>query len=175
MPKSKKPRHAYKRKIGTNFWNVREENLDIIRENFARLELKSLINLEQGNCEDDDFYAFRDFINWGIVALSTRDDYADPAEVNEACERLQLAKTQEELKELDEAISLLLTLEMGTIEKKSAVYKSNRDNLIDHIAEELADVRIMLDQIAFGLGIEKSCAEWRELKINRQLKRMEME
>lgn len=91
MPKSKKPRHAYKRKIGTNFWNVREENLDIIRENFARLELKSLINLEQGNCEDDDFYAFRDFINWGIVALSTRDDYADPAEVNEACERLQLA------------------------------------------------------------------------------------
>ena len=91
MPKSKKPRHAYKRKIGTNFWNVREENLDIIRENFARLELKSLINLEQGNCEDDDFYACRDFINWGIVALSTRDDYADPAEVNEACERLQLA------------------------------------------------------------------------------------
>lgn len=90
-------------------------------------------------------------------------------------EQSQLAKTQEELKELDEAISLLLTLEMGTIEKKSAVYKSNRDNLIDHIAEELADVRIMLDQIAFGLGIEKSCAEWRELKINRQLKRMEME
>lgn len=91
MPKSKKPRHAYKRKIGTNFWNVREENLDIIRENFARLELKSLINLEQGKCEDDDFYAFRDFINWGIVALSTRDDYADQAEVNEACERLQQA------------------------------------------------------------------------------------
>lgn len=91
MPKSKKPRHAYKRKIGTNFWNVREENLDIIRENFARLELKSLINLERGNCEDDDFYAFRDFINWGIVALSTRDDYADQAEVNEACERLQQA------------------------------------------------------------------------------------
>lgn len=90
-------------------------------------------------------------------------------------EQSQLMKTQEELKELDEAISLLLTLEMGTIEKKSAVYKSNRDNLIDHIAEELADVRIMLDQIAFGLGIEKSCAEWRELKINRQLKRMEME
>ena len=26
MPKSKKPRHAYKRKVGTNFWNVREEN-----------------------------------------------------------------------------------------------------------------------------------------------------
>ena len=50
MPKSKKPRHAYKRKVGTNFWNVREENLDIIRENFARLELKSLVNLEKGEC-----------------------------------------------------------------------------------------------------------------------------
>ena len=91
MPKSKKPRHAYKRKIGTNFWNVREENLDIIRENFAQLELKSLVNLENGSCVDDDFYAFRDFINWGVVALSTRDDFADPAEVNEACDRLSQA------------------------------------------------------------------------------------
>ena len=90
-------------------------------------------------------------------------------------EQSQLKKTQEELKELDEAISLLLTLEMGTIEKKSAFYKSNRDYLIDHIAEELADVRIMLDQIAFGLGIEKRCADWREFKIQRQLKRMETE
>lgn len=91
MPKSKKPRHTYKRKVGTNFWNVREENLDIIRENFARLELKSLVNLEKGECIDDDFYEFRDFINWGIVALSTRDDYADQVEVDEACERLRQA------------------------------------------------------------------------------------
>ncbi len=91
MPKSKKPRHAYKRKVGTNFWNVREENLDIIRETFTRLELKSLVNLEKGECIDDDFYEFRDFINWGIVALSTRDDYADQVEVNEACERLRQA------------------------------------------------------------------------------------
>lgn len=91
MPKSKKPRHAYKRKVGTNFWNVREENLAIIRETFTRLELKSLVNLEKGECIDDDFYEFRDFINWGIVALSTRDDYADQVEVNEACERLRQA------------------------------------------------------------------------------------
>lgn len=91
MPKSKKPRHKYKQKVGTNFWNVREENLDIIRENFARLELKPLVNLEKGECIDDDFYEFRDFVNWGIVAVSTRDDYESQDEVNETCERLRQA------------------------------------------------------------------------------------
>ena len=91
MPESKKPRHKYNQKVGTNFWNVREENLDIIRENFARLELKSLVYLENGECIDDDFYEFRDFVNWGIVAVSTRDDYESQDEVNETCERLRQA------------------------------------------------------------------------------------
>lgn len=62
MPKSKKPRHKYKQKIGTNFWNVREENLDIIRENFAQLKFKSLVNFENESGADDDFYTFLDFI-----------------------------------------------------------------------------------------------------------------
>ena len=88
-------------------------------------------------------------------------------------EQSQLIKTQEELKELDEAIQKLIDLRKD--DKRTSFYSTERDFLKDHIAEELADVRIMLDQIAFGLGIEKSCAEWRELKINRQLKRMEME
>ena len=85
----------------------------------------------------------------------------------------QLKKTQEELKELDDAISQLITLELCAVEKKRAFYKSNRECLIDHIAEELADVRIMLDQIEYGLDIEKRCADWREFKIQRQLKRIE--
>lgn len=91
MPKSKKPRHAYKRKVGTNFWNVRAENLDLIRSEFSRTELKALINLENGTCSDDDFYFFRDFINWGIVAISTRPDFEDSQEVDVACERLRQA------------------------------------------------------------------------------------
>lgn len=88
-------------------------------------------------------------------------------------EQSQLAKTQEELKELDEAIQKLVDLRKD--DKRPSFYSTERDFLKDHIAEELADVRIMLDQIAFGLGIEKRCADWREFKINRQLRRMETE
>ena len=88
-------------------------------------------------------------------------------------EQSQLLKTQEELQELDEAIQKLVDL--NNTDSRTSLYKSERDFLKDHIAEELADVRIMLDQIAFGLGIEKRCAEWREFKINRQLERIQNE
>lgn len=90
-------------------------------------------------------------------------------------EQSQLMKTQEELQELDEAIQKLVDLNKSSVDARTSFYRSERDLLKDHIAEELADVRIMIDQIAFGLGIEKRCAEWREFKINRQLKRMEAE
>ena len=86
-------------------------------------------------------------------------------------EQSQLMKTQEELRELDEAIQKLVDLRND--EKRTALYQNERDFLKDHFAEELADVRIMLDQIEYGLGIEKRCADWREFKLNRQLKRME--
>ena len=86
-------------------------------------------------------------------------------------EQSQLIKTQEELKELDEAIQKLVDLRKD--DKRTAIYQNERDFLKDHIAEELADVRIMLDQIEYGLSIEKRCADWREFKIQRQLKRME--
>lgn len=85
----------------------------------------------------------------------------------------QLKKTQEELRELDEAIQKLVNLHED--DKRTTFYNTERDFLKDHIAEELADVRIMLDQIEFGLRIEKRCSDWREFKLNRQLKRMEDE
>ena len=86
-------------------------------------------------------------------------------------EHSQLVKTQEELRELDEAIQKLVDLRKD--DKRTAIYQNERDFLKDHIAEELADVRIMLDQIEYGLSIEKRCADLREFKIQRQLKRME--
>lgn len=85
----------------------------------------------------------------------------------------QLKKTQEELRELDEAIQKLVNLHED--DKRTTFYSTERDFLKDHIAEELADVSIMLDQIEFGLRIEKRSADWREFKLNRQLKRMETE
>ena len=88
-------------------------------------------------------------------------------------EQSQLMKTQEELKELSDAIQKLIDLRKD--DKRTTFYSTERDFLKDHIAEELADVRIMLDQIEFGLRIEKRCADWREFKLNHQLKRMEDE
>lgn len=88
-------------------------------------------------------------------------------------EQSQLMKTQEELKELSDAIQKLIDLRKD--DKRTSFYNTERDFLKDHIAEELADVRIMLDQIEFGLRIEKRSADWREFKLNRQLKRMETE
>lgn len=87
----------------------------------------------------------------------------------------QLKKTQEELRELDEAIQKLVDLRCQGNDTRTTFFHTERDFLKDHIAEELADVRIMLDQIEYGLGIEKRCADWREFKIQRQLKRMETE
>lgn len=87
-------------------------------------------------------------------------------------EESQLEKSIEELDELEDVISKLLTLEKCAVSKKMAFYKSNRESLIDHIAEEIADVRIMLDQLEYGLRIEQRSADWREMKLNRQMKRI---
>ncbi len=85
----------------------------------------------------------------------------------------QLEKATEELDELKEAIDALLQLNKVTHSKKMAFYRSNREAFIDHIAEEIADVRIMLDQLEYGLKIETRTADWREMKLDRQIKRME--
>ncbi len=57
-------------------------------------------------------------------------------------EQSQLMKTQEELKELSDAIQKLIDLRND--DKRTQFYNTERDFLKDHIAEELADVRIML-------------------------------
>lgn len=85
----------------------------------------------------------------------------------------QLKKTQEELRELDEAIQKLVNLHGD--DKRTTFYNTERDFLKDRIAEELADVRIMLDQIEYGLKIEQRNADWREMKLNRQIKRIKDE
>ena len=88
----------------------------------------------------------------------------------ESSKQSQLIKTQEELKELDEAIQKLIDLRK--YDKRTSFYNTESDFLKDHIAEELADVRIMLDQIEYGLKIEQRCTDWREMKLTRQLQRI---
>lgn len=38
-----------------------------------------------------------------------------------------------------------------------------------------SDVEIMLDQLEYGLRIEQRCADWREMKLKRQLERIRNE
>lgn len=87
----------------------------------------------------------------------------------------QLEKATEELDELKEAIDALIELNKLTHSRKMAFYRSNRECFVDHIAEEIADVRIMLDQLEYGLKIEQRSADWREMKLDRQMKRIEVE
>lgn len=87
----------------------------------------------------------------------------------------QLEKSIEELDELKEAIDALAELNRLTHSRKLAFYRSNRECFVDHIAEEIADVRIMLDQLEYGLKIEQRTADWREMKLNRQIERIKIE
>ena len=90
-------------------------------------------------------------------------------------EESQLEKSLEELDELKEAISKLIEHNSFPYSKKWAYYRSNREAFIDHIAEEIADVRIMLDQLCYGLKIEQRAKDWATMKLDRQMNRMELE
>ena len=61
----------------------------------------------------------------------------------------QLEKSIEELDELKEAIAALLELNKLTHSRKLAFYRSNREYFVDHIAEEIADVRIRASAHSF--------------------------
>ena len=69
----------------------------------------------------------------------------------------QIKKTFEEMGELQEAICKVDT---------------GRDTL-EHLAEEVADVQIMLDQVILMYGIEETVADWREEKLGRLREKIE--
>lgn len=69
----------------------------------------------------------------------------------------QIKKTFEEMGELQEAICKVDT---------------GRDTL-EHLAEEVADVQIMLDQVILMYGIEETVVDWREEKLGRLREKIE--
>lgn len=71
--------------------------------------------------------------------------------------RRQLWQTVEEMAELTQVICKTGRYDMDTVR--------------DHLAEEVADVSIMIDQIVYLLG-DNMIAKIREEKINRQLERI---
>lgn len=87
----------------------------------------------------------------------------------------QLKYFQSEVFELNEAI---INAENYNPNSQDTLYKinSNIQENVKHIAEEIADVMVMLKQFQYYYGIEdKEIEEVMKYKIERQLKRIENE
>ena len=61
--------------------------------------------------------------------------------------------------------------ELSELQKELCKYYSGEENK-DHIAEEIADVRIMLDQMAILFEVERKEMDWREKKLERLAERV---
>ena len=75
----------------------------------------------------------------------------------------QLKKTDEELRELIRAIR--------TLRFRIWLNRAKQQHF-DHVFEEIADVRIMLDQIELLTSSSQSCNQWRTAKLDRQVQRI---
>ncbi|MBO7733438.1 MAG: hypothetical protein J6S67_12815 [Methanobrevibacter sp.] len=64
--------------------------------------------------------------------------------------------------------------EMSELTKEICKYIRGNDNEID-IAEEVADVKIMIEQIVYLFGIDDKVNKQVDYKLNRQLRRMDSE
>lgn len=78
-------------------------------------------------------------------------------------EKCQVIKACEELSECISALCVSLHADENDVDA------------FMHLAEEMADARIMLDQIEFLLDLRTQCDYWREFKLKRQLDRMSKE
>lgn len=87
----------------------------------------------------------------------------------------QLEKTIEELDELKAEVVKFLRFVKSTDNRFTAVARSKSEFLKDKVAEEAADVSIMLDQLIYGLGIKGRFDVWREYKLDRQIQRIKDE
>lgn len=73
--------------------------------------------------------------------------------------KAQVIKTFEELGELQ-------------IELSKALLRREMMPERDRIAEEMADVLVMLDQIAMALGLKETVEDWKKRKVERQMERI---
>lgn len=71
-----------------------------------------------------------------------------------------------------EAQTLMCFEEMAELQKELCKYERGANNT-EHIAEEIADVRIMLDQMAILHDCEGLAANYKTAKLERLLNRLE--
>ena len=79
--------------------------------------------------------------------------------------KVQAWKAVEELGELTQALAKL----MGDLRAPNPDY----NRMVDHVAEEVADVRITLEQILMIFDIEDRAGQWRYEKLKRLKERLD--
>ena len=84
-------------------------------------------------------------------------------------ERAQLFKVLEELSELIHAVARYAALPDDPLSDAGARVM---DQSLDHIAEEIADVRIMLDQLEMITDTHTHAARWKWRKLTRLSERL---
>lgn len=82
----------------------------------------------------------------------------------------QARKCKEECLEVIDAINDILALRADSHHSMN-----NSDEKYEHLAEEISDVRIMLDQIEHLFGLLDRCEYWRAYKLDRQMTRIRQE
>ena len=85
-------------------------------------------------------------------------------------EGTQLLKAMEESDELVQAVAKYTALPVPAMSDAEAEHAKQT---INHLAEEIADVRIMLDQICMIYAIEDRAGQWRNHKLARLKERID--
>lgn len=85
MPKSKKPRKKFNPKRNLRhfaFSGLTDIEADVLYQKFLSLELKAETTLLKGLCTHEDIADMMDFLQWGKIAVASRDyyEYADRIE-----------------------------------------------------------------------------------------------
>ena len=84
MPKSKKPRKKFNPKRNLRhfaFAGLTDIEADVLYQKFLSLELKAETTLLKGLCTHEDIADMMDFLQWGKIAVASRDFYEDAARI----------------------------------------------------------------------------------------------
>ena len=80
MPRSKKPRKKFNPKRNLRhfaFAGLTDIEADVLYQKFLSLELKAETTLLKGLCTHEDIADMMDFLQWGKIAVASRDYYKD--------------------------------------------------------------------------------------------------
>ena len=102
-------------------------------------------------------------LNTGAIRLTLKKEalYGEEGDAKEEDVMRSALKTFGGMKQVMKAVE-----ELSELQKELCKYYSSEEDK-DHIAEEITDVRIMLDQMAMRFDVVRDELEWREQKLER--------